>query len=383
MKASSQRDGRHLHLTWRDVMDAVRKLTASIRPNERNFDAAVDVRGAAFCILSPDGHFVSANDSTGAIFGYSGNELIGRSLVDMTTNGGRQEIIDGLSRCASGTFHSFHAQLCVRGGHHTSVLLHQHPIFDSDGCVGALLTIFEEPSTGEPAASDSAGSLLSSASDAKRQYAFLMIGQERERKRISAELHDGLGQALTLIKLTIEDALIHIHRNNIAEATELLDTAVLRIRESIGDMRRICNELRPALLDRLGLAASLDALCKHAEQGAGHLAVRFACGVENEEVPDNLKADIFRITQEAMNNAVRHGAATEIQLSLCRIETGILLTIQDNGIGFDTQPLFVDPVSQSGLGLIGMQQRVELSGGSFFIQSSIGDGTLVSALWRA
>lgn len=111
--------------------------------------------------------------------------------------------------------------------------------------------------------------------------------------------------------------------------------------------------------------------------------MRFACGVENEEVPDNLKADIFRITQEAMNNAVRHGAATEIQLSLCRIETGILLTIQDNGIGFDTQPLFVDPVSQSGLGLIGMQQRVELSGGSFFIQSSIGDGTLVSALWRA
>ncbi len=382
MKASSQRDGRHLSLTWRDVIDAVRKLTVAIRPNEQNFDAAADVRGAAFCILSPDGHFVSANDSTGAIFGYSGNELIGRSLLDMAVNGGREEIVDGLSRCASGTFHSFQAELRVRSGHGTPMLLHQHPIFDSDGCVGALLTIFEEPSASEPIVSDPAAGLLSSESDAKRQYSFLMIGQERERKRISAELHDGLGQALTLIKLTVEDALIHIRRNNIAEATVLLDTAVLRIRESIGDMRRICNELRPTLLDRLGLAASLDTLCKHVEQGAGHLAVRFDCGVEDGEVPDNLKADIFRITQEAMNNAVRHGAATEIHLSLRHIEAGILLTIQDNGIGFDTQPLFADPVSQSGLGLIGMQQRVELNGGSLFIQSSVGDGTLVSALWR-
>lgn len=383
MKTSSQRDGRHLHLTWRDVIDAVRKLTATVQPNEQNFDAASDVRGAAFCILSPDGHFVSANDSTGAIFGYSGNELIGHSLVDMAANGGRQDIIDGLSRCASGTFHSFHAQLSMRGGRHASVLLHQHPIFDSDGCIGALLTIFEEPSASEPAAPDADVNPPSAEPDAKRQYAFLMIGQERERKRISAELHDGLGQALTLVKLTVEDALIHIHRNNITEAAELLNTAVLRIRESIGDLRRICSELRPALLDRLGLAASLDALCKRVEQEAGHLAVRFESGVEDEEVPDNLKADIFRITQEAMNNAIRHGAATEIRLSLRRIESGILLTIQDNGIGFDTQPLFADPVSQSGLGLIGMQQRVELNGGSFFIQSSVGDGTLVSALWRA
>ena len=165
-------------------------------------------------------------------------------------------------------------------------------------------------------------------------------------------------------------------------ATELLDTAVLRIRESIGDVRRICSELRPVLLDRLGLAAALDALCKRIEQGSGLLTVRFDCRVEDEEVPDNLKPDIFRVTQEAMSNAVKHGAATEIRLSLRRIETNILLTIQDNGIGFDTQPLVADPDSLSGLGLIGMQQRVELNGGSFFIQSTVGDGTLVSALWR-
>lgn len=382
MKASSQREGRHL--AWHDVIDAVRRLTATLRPNERNFDASADVRGAAFCILSPDGHFVSANGSTGAIFGLSVDELIGRSLLDMVANGGREHVVEGLARCSAGGFHSFRARLCVRGGHQATMLLHQHPIFDSDGCIGALLTIFEETPASERKApnGNGNGALAAGEPDTTRQYTHLMIGQERERKRIAGELHDGLGQALTLIKLTVEDALIQLHHDNVSGATELLDTAVLRIRESIGDVRRICSELRPVLLDRLGLAAALDALCKRIEQGSGLLTVRFDCRVEDEEVPDNLKPDIFRVTQEAMSNAVKHGAATEIRLSLRRIETNILLTIQDNGIGFDTQPLVADPDSLSGLGLIGMQQRVELNGGSFFIQSTVGDGTLVSALWR-
>jgi two-component system NarL family sensor kinase len=369
------------HLKWRDVIDAVRKLTAAIRPNDRNFGAAADVRGAALGILSPDGRFISANGSTAFMFGYASDELIGRSLVEMAVEDARQDVLDGLSCCASGTFHSFRAVLHARGGHCTAMLLHQQPITDSTGCVSALLTIFEEPLTQQRSPSADASSLT--GPDPRRHYAHLMIGQERERKRIALELHDGLGQALTLIKLTVEDALIRIHRGNVGEAAELLDTAVLRIREAIGDVRHICCELRPVLLDRLGLKAALESLCKRIEQGSVQLAVRFDCCAEDEEVPDNLKADIFRIAQEAMSNAVRHGEATEIQVSLRRIESGILLTIQDNGLGFDSQPVAADPVSLSGLGLIGMQQRVELNGGSFFIQSSKRGGTLVSALWRA
>jgi two-component system NarL family sensor kinase len=204
-----------------------------------------------------------------------------------------------------------------------------------------------------------------------------------ERKRVSAELHDGLGQALTLIKLMVEDSLMRIRRGSVDEAAELLDTTVLRIREAIGEVRQICSELRPVLLDRLGLAAALEALCKRVEQGSENIVVIFDCRVEEEDIPDRLKADIFRIAQEAMNNAMKHGVATEIRLTVRRVETGVVLAIQDNGIGFDSLPVSTDASSLSGLGLIGMQQRVQLNGGTFLVQSGEGGGTLVSAMWKA
>lgn len=366
-------------LKWRAVIEAVRKLSAAIQPNDRSFGAVADVRGAALAILSSDGRFVSANSSTAAMFGYSNEELIGRSLIEMAADESRQDVLDALSYCASDVFHSFRTILRTRSGRGTAVLVHQHPIADDTGRFSAFVTIFEEPAVLQRPLLDA---LSRSGMDTGRHYAHLMIGQERERRRISAELHDGIGQALTLIKLTVEDALMRLRRGNVSEATEQLETAVLRVREAIGEMRNICSELRPVLLDRFGLAAALEALCKRVEHGAGQVAVTLKCCTEDEQIPDSLKADIFRIAQEAMNNAVKHGAATEIRVSMRRVDTGILLTIQDNGTGFDSRPVSADPSSFSGLGLIGMQQRVELSGGSFFIQSSGGRGTLVSAMWR-
>ena len=209
----------------------------------------------------------------------------------------------------------------------------------------------------------------------------VVIGQERERKRIASELHDGLGQALTLIKLTVEDASIHLHGGRITEARELLDAAAVRICEAIGDVRQICGELHPVLLERLGLVAALASLCQRVDERAAPLRVRFDCRVRDEEVPDNLKADIFRITQESINNALRHGSPNTICVSLDHIETGLSLTVQDDGIGFDTLPVAADAVT-AGVGLIGMQQRVESAGGSFAIRSSETGGTLVCALWR-
>jgi two-component system NarL family sensor kinase len=209
-----------------------------------------------------------------------------------------------------------------------------------------------------------------------------MIGQERERKRIASELHDGLGQALALAKLTVEDALIRLHGGRLSEAREMLAAAVVRISEAIGDVRQICSELHPILLDRLGLVAALASLCRRVDEHAERSRVRFDGRVEDEEVPDSLKPDIFRIAQEAINNALRHGSASTISVSLERIEAGVLLTIRDDGVGFDTLTVADDPAAVSGLGLIGMRQRVESAGGSFLIQSSVTGGTLVSALWE-
>jgi two-component system, NarL family, sensor kinase len=365
---------------WRDVIDAVRKLSAAARNGNQDFGAAVDARGAALAILSLDGRFIATNASAAFLFGYTSDELLGRTLIEMADSDAKQDILDGLSSCAAGTLLSFHAALQGRDGRASAILIHQHPITNNAGSVSAILTIFEEPIHACPSARD--GAPPPDQGTRPRRFAQLMIGQERERKRIASELHDGLGQALTLIKLTVEDALIRLHGGRIAEARELLDGAVVRICEAIGDVRQICGELHPLLLDRLGLVAALASLCRRVDERAQNSRVRFDCDVKDDEVPDNLKADIFRIAQESINNALRHGSASTIQVSLCRLETSVLLSIQDDGIGFDTLPVAADSAAP-GLGLIGMQQRVESAGGSFVIQSSGTGGTLVSALWKA
>jgi two-component system NarL family sensor kinase len=371
MDANPPREIKHLQL--RDVIEA-------IRLSDENFGAAGDVRGAALGVLSPDGRFILANNSAAAMFGYSTQDLIGKSLVEMAPHDDQQTILDGLSCSASGAFHFFSAVLCGHSGRKHVVLLHQQPIADTAGRFTVFDTLFEQPVVLPQGFLEA---LTCAGPDSPDRCANLAIGQEMERKRVSAELHDGLGQALTLIKLMVEDSLMRIRRGSVDEAAELLDTTVLRIREAIGEVRQICSELRPVLLDRLGLAAALEALCKRVEQGSENIVVIFDCRVEEEEIPDHLKADIFRIAQEAMNNAMKHGVATEIRLTVRRVETGVVLAIQDNGIGFDSLPVSTDASSLSGLGLIGMQQRVQLNGGTFLVQSGEGGGTLVSAMWKA
>jgi two-component system NarL family sensor kinase len=146
-------------------------------------------------------------------------------------------------------------------------------------------------------------------------------------------------------------------------------------------MRQICGELRPLALERLGLPAGLSTLCRRVERSAEALVVTFHCEVDDRDVPEHLKADIFRVAQEALNNTVKHAAATEVRVALQRIDTGLLLTVQDNGTGYDTRPLSSEEVSSTGLGLVGMQHRVESQGGFLSVHSSDTSGTLVSASW--
>lgn len=367
--------GRLRNVRWRDVIKAMRRGT-------RHSGADVDARGAALAILSLDGRFIAVNGGTAFLLGYPNDALLGRTLMEMAGNddGARGRVIDGITSCAAGAFLSFSAALSGHDGRASTFLIHQHPITDRTGSVSAILTIFEEL---DPACKAlSAESSTIDEASRRHRYACLMIGQERERNRIASELHDGLGQALTLIKLTVEDALIRLHGGRTAEAHELLDAAVARICEAIGDVRQICSDLHPVLLDRLGLVAALASLCSRVDDHTQRLRVYFKSRVEDMEIPDNLKTDIFRITQEAINNAVRHGSASAIHVRLDRLEAGVLLTIQDDGIGFDSLPVAADAASVDRLGLIGMQQRVESAGGSFVIQSSETGGTLVSALWR-
>lgn len=356
-----------------DLIDAMRKLRSALRTDDRRSAVVTDARGAALAILANDGTFVSVNRSAAALFGYTAAELVSRHLSDLAPDDAHAELASELATSAALQHHAFTAMLSGRSGHPARFVVHQQALPDAH----LSLTLFEEPSTPEPewrgAAANDAGVHACNT--------YLLMGQQKERHRLAAELHDGLGQALTLIKLMNEDALMRIRRGEIADATTLLDDAVLRIRETIGEVRQICGELRPPILDKLGLPAALVSLCRRIERDADPLAVEFNCDVDDDDIPDHLKADMFRVAQEALHNIVKHAQATEIVLSLQRDAGGLLLTIDDNGVGYERRPLSTDDARAAGLGLIGMQHRIEAHGGTFAIQSSATTGTRVSATW--
>ncbi|TKC89484.1 PAS domain S-box protein [Trinickia terrae] len=361
-----------------DLIDAMRKLRGAVHPSDRGAGIVTDARGAALAVLTLDGTFVSANRSAAALLGYSSADLVGKHLTDMAPDDAHAELADELSRSAASQLHSFSAMLSGRTGHPAQLVLHQQSLPARQTGVSLLLTLFEEPLVFEPGPRDAAEALDASE---RTCQTYLMMGQQKERHRLAAELHDGLGQALTLIKLMNEDALMRIRRGEIDEAANLLDATVFRIRETIGDVRQICGELRPPMLDKLGLPAALASLCRRIERDMDTLSVEFNCDVDDDDVPEHLKADMFRVAQEAFNNVVKHAQATEIRLGLRHGADGLLLTIQDNGIGYENRPLTTEDAHTTGLGLIGMQHRVESHGGTFSIQSSATAGTLVSATW--
>jgi two-component system NarL family sensor kinase len=361
-----------------DLIEAMRKLCIAARPDEPGAGSVTDARGAALAILMADGTFLSANRTAAALLGYSSADLVGKQLADMAPDDGHATLASELSVSAQSEFHSFRTVLAGRTGRPTPLTLHQQSVPTSQAGRSALLTLFEEPLIPGPELADLTRLPDTSARD---RMTYLTMGQQKERQRLAAELHDGLGQALTLVKLMTEDALMRIRRGQVDDAAQLLDATVLRIRETIGDVRQICGELRPLMLDQLGLPAALSSLCRRIERSSEHISVAFNCDVDDKDIPEHLKADMFRVAQEALNNTVKHAGATQIALGFRRIAGALLMTIQDNGIGYENHPLSTEDACATGLGLIGMQHRVESHGGTFAIQSLGTSGTLVSAAW--
>jgi signal transduction histidine kinase len=207
----------------------------------------------------------------------------------------------------------------------------------------------------------------------------LLSAQEEERKRIAGEIHDTLGASLSAIKFKVEDALDQLEKTPNA-ATESLNTIIPVIQETVEECRRIQMDLRPSVLDDLGLLATLSWFCRRFQTIYSEIRIEQKIEVEEGEVPHSLKVVIFRVTQEAMNNTTKHSKANLVRLRLGKIDQRIELVLEDNGQGFDLEKVRADS-TRRGLGLTSMKERTELSGGSFAIESTEGKGTIIRASW--
>ncbi len=215
----------------------------------------------------------------------------------------------------------------------------------------------------------------------RRLSSRFLSAQEDERKRIAMELHDGIGQSLSAIKFLVENALRKIGGKKPTEVSESLEPVVPTVQKAVEEVRRISRNLRPSLLDDLGLLATISWFCREFQGIFSQIRIEKQIDIQEDDVPDFLKIVIYRILQEALNNIAKHSQATLGRLSLKRKDRQIELAIKDNGIGFDVENVLSGDQSERGLGLASMKERNQLSGGFFSIESTKGKGTTIHAKW--
>ena len=213
----------------------------------------------------------------------------------------------------------------------------------------------------------------------KRLSSVLLSVQENERRKLADELHDELLQLLTAIKLKIEAVMARMDPNE--SPAKDLDALIPNIQSAVEQVRNMYTELRPTALDDLGILATLKGFCREFQKEHPTIQVEREFEANEREISAELRLVIFRIVQDALKNVAAHSKANLARVSLTT-EAGLMrLDVVDNGKGFNVSRAMSNTDSSSGLGLMSMKRRAELSGGSFHIDSSEGRGTMVRAQW--
>lgn len=209
----------------------------------------------------------------------------------------------------------------------------------------------------------------------------LLNAQESERKRIAADLHDGIGQCISAVKFIVEGSLEQLEPKVPKGELKSLRALVPLLSETTEEIRNIIMNLRPSMLDDLGVLATIGWYCRQFKKLYPHIRTSENIDISETWIPDPLKITIFRILQEAMNNVAKHSDADRLSIDLTGDDDVIEMRIYDNGVGFNARDLEEEKMLEH-FGIAGMKERTELSGGHFFIDSSPGDGTTIKAVWE-
>jgi PAS domain S-box-containing protein len=344
---------------------------ADRRENEAAFAAMAE--GAV--ITDADGSILWVNDAFCSIYGYAREEVLGRNPRILKS--GRHDA-------------AFYGELwrqLLEGGHWRGEVWNRRKtgeVFPEelsiqalrgpDGKIVRFISIFSditERKRNEEELQKQRQQLEESESRLRELAEFLQTVREEERARIARELHDEMGQALTALRIDLGWL-----RNKClplgTPAVERVGSALGVVEHSIVSLRRISEDLRPAMLDSLGLAAAVEHHVEQFSQRTG-IPCRLRMNREEFELEDRLATTVFRVVQETLTNVARHSGASEVSVQIDQAEDGIHLTMQDNGRGFSGAN------DKKTFGLLGMRERIAMLGGRLEIDSRPGHGTRITA----
>ena len=347
---------------------------AESRRAEHRFRTLTELAPDLIFQASADGLITGANAEFAATLGWNRTDWIGRRVTDLLHPDDRAEFAVNFQRVVSGqeSMVDLNRRLRHRDGGYVRVEGRALPLKELGRIVGVLAEVHD--TTERQRAEDE----LRESRHRLRALSRRLIGvHEEERTRLSRELHDQIGQALSTVMMNLE----RLQRGGPDEEPDAprLEDSIALVGEAVEQVRTLSFDLRPALLDDLGLAAAVTAYCRRQAERAG---VALELDIEEPEAPlaPELETVCFRVMQEAVTNVLRHAKAGYLKVTLRDRAGRLELTVCDDGCGFDARPAAPVPVDAH-LGIIGMTERAELVGGHVEVESQPGEGTIVRAVF--
>ncbi len=343
----------------RELEQRVAERTAEVRAASRHARNLIETSLDALVTISAEGKITDVNQATVQVTGVPREQLVGSNFSDYFTEPDQASAVYQ-QVLAEGQVRDYPLTIRHVSGRMTEVLYHATVYRDAAGQVLGVFAAARDVT--ERIRMEQAHSAL---------LRRLAEAQETERGRISREIHDQLGQELTALKLGLQ--VINKEKSLSASAQQCLRQVDALANSLMRDMHRLAWELRPAALDDFGLALALERYVAAWSEPAGLPADFHSHGMDSARLPAEMETTLYRVTQEALNNVVRHAQAGRVSVLLERRADRVSLIVEDDGRGFDAAAA----LKSGRLGLLGMQERATLVGGTLEIESTPGRGTTV------
>lgn len=349
-----------------------KQVEIALRESQLQYRNLVENISEMYCILDPQFNVTYGSPNLFTRTGYHESQLIGSHFFGLPDHRDRQRVLHSLEESArKGTVDtSCEFRLQPKNGMAFWVEQSTRIERDDSGNVVEYRSLLRDIT--ERKRAEEVFRNLSSR---------IIEAQESERRRVARDLHDGINQILSSIQFRLKSAEEKDTTRKNPLIREIGEARIL-LEEAIQEVRRISQNLRPSILDDLGLVAAVRSVCdEFIERCKIQIDTEFS-GIVNR-LPDNIELVLFRTIQEALNNIEKHSSATHVDLHLVMKDSYIEALIRDNGKGFDFVSLAEKRKKHRGLGLDGMKERVTYLGGTVEVSSKVHKGTevLVQIPW--
>jgi PAS domain S-box-containing protein len=345
------------------VEKLVSQRTGELQASEQRFRLLVENAADGFFLHDDNGRILNVNQRASELLGYSREELLKMNVMDFEVGFKPEEHheltwkrpasdfpinVDGVHRRKDGS--TYPAEIRINR-------------LETGG--NRLIMAVARDVTERKAAEEA-------IRKEQRFLRHLIDLQERDRRLMAYEIHDGLAQQLTgaLLKLQSLETIQKIQ--DFSAARQILDDVLHLIHECVAEARRLISGLRPPILDESGIVAAIEYLCSERRQ-SGQSQIEFVPRVQFSRLAGPLEVALFRVVQECLTNACRHSQSLKIRVELSQLENRVRLAVQDWGVGFDPHE-----VKGERFGLRGIRERVRLLGGTADINSAPGKGTIIT-----